>query len=192
MPVAELGDREPVVASVLRAVGERRAVRADRGGHEPAPPVTGHLVPGLPRERDAAVQQRHHLTSVEAAFGEAGEGRLVARGGGDDRSRLEERAVRRDDLAGRVEQQPRRPQRVGEVVSPGLQLGGQPAVAHHESTVERSHGPHCRSADPNAAVSAGCERVSAGYERVSAVGVRGSAEPEVQPQRVRNPFIPCG
>ena len=47
VPVGQLGRRQPVVADVLGAVGQRRAVRPDRGGDQP---VAAGLVGGVARQ----------------------------------------------------------------------------------------------------------------------------------------------
>ena len=65
--------------------------------------------------------------------GESFEAGLVAGGRRDLRTGAEEVEVDASDRIRVVTQEPRRPQLVREVVSPALELGGQPAVQHDRS-----------------------------------------------------------
>ena len=69
------------------------------------------------------------VVSPDSALSETVEGRLVARGRGESSAGPEERAVHGDDLLRRIDQQPRRPQVVRQIVAAGLQFGRQATVA---------------------------------------------------------------
>ena len=64
VPLAQLVDTEPVVAAVLRAVGQHRAVRPDRGCH---PPVGRHGVTRGMRGRDDGQRHPHGGDDPRAA-----------------------------------------------------------------------------------------------------------------------------
>ena len=61
---------------------------------------------------------------------------LVARGHDDVRTGIDVGAVDRADLTGRVGQDPSRPQRVAEVMAPGLEFGRQTTVDGADTAIE--------------------------------------------------------
>ena len=92
----QLGDVEPVVAAVLRPVGQRGAVRPDRGGH-PAAPAAASRRPRPPSGQLDAAPQQAGVRVAEAVRGEAGKGHLVRRRRRHLGAGGEELTVRRDD-----------------------------------------------------------------------------------------------
>jgi hypothetical protein len=104
VPAAKLGDRKPIGAPVLRAVGHRRAVRPDRRSN-PALGSVGQLLARLLGQLHTAAQQGFGLGAVDADGAEALERGLVRRRDGDTCTRLEVVPVRPDDRGGIVEQQ---------------------------------------------------------------------------------------
>jgi hypothetical protein len=128
-----LGGHVAVLAGVLAAVGEHDRIRADRCGDEP---VRAHGVASRAGKLDAEPQQARRLLGADAGRREALVGRLVARRDRDVGAGLEVGAVDGGDVLRRVAQQPRRPQRVGEIVPEPLELGGEPAVEHDGATLQ--------------------------------------------------------
>jgi len=126
--------RRDVVAPVLRAVGQVRAVRAHGTGDPAVLAGGGHPVPG---QLHGARDQRGRLVRVDAGGGEARQRGLVARRRRHLGAGHREGGVRVDDGLRVVPQQPGRPERRGHVVSPGLQLGGQPAVQDDDAGRQR-------------------------------------------------------
>ena len=136
VPGPELGDRQPVVTPVLRAVGQRRPVRTDGGGH-PAPLRVRRGRPGRGRDLHAAPQQRVRRAPVDTDRGQPVVRELVGRRGRHSGPGGEEAGVRRRHGFGRLEQQPPGPQGAGQVVPGRLQLGRQPAVQQHRPLGQR-------------------------------------------------------
>ena len=140
VPRGQVGDAASVAAAVLRPVGQHRAVRPDRGG-DPSPWTVAGLSARVAGQLDAAAQQAFGVRSVEAAGGEPLERGLVARGRGDRGARSEECPVHGQDLVGPVEEQPRRPQRIGQVVAARFQRAGHAAIAdqHRAARAGKGH-----------------------------------------------------
>ena len=122
VPRGQLADRQPVAPAVLRPVGQRRAVRPDRGGD----PARGGRRRSPDRAEPASATLRRSSRAVSSGpipqaanpVNDAwydGRGRHV-------RARPEERPMRRDDRVRVVGQQARRPQRPGEIVPARLEL----------------------------------------------------------------------
>ena len=130
----QLRNRKPVPPDVLLAVGQRRAVRA-RPTPPPTRPSPSGLIAGRRGQFDAAPHQPLRVVSRDSARRETVEGRLVARRRRDRRAGREKSPVSSDDLLRRVEQQPRRPQVVGQVVAARLQFGGQATIADQNGIV---------------------------------------------------------
>ena len=136
VPVAQLGDGQSVAAAVLLSAGQRRAVGSDRGGDQALPAGPTACSSG---QFDAEAQQPLSVGAVDAALGEAVEGGLITGRGGDPGAGGEERLVHRDDVLGRIHQQPGRPQVVGQIVTAGLQFGGQAAVSDQHGILKFEH-----------------------------------------------------
>ena len=142
MEVTQFAHGQAVVAVVLGSVGQHRAIRADRGRD----PQGGRLTPGrddlgpirrpgFGRQGNALAQDVLRLGPVDAALGEALEGRLVAGRGGNSRAGPEIGQVGGHDLARRFDQQTRGPEQVGQVVSALLQLGREAAIEDEDGVL---------------------------------------------------------
>jgi hypothetical protein len=78
MPDAQVGDREVVIAAILRAVGKRRPIRP----HRTSDPAHVSVVAACPRllgEAYAAPDQMLGLASGESASGESADRGLIGR-----------------------------------------------------------------------------------------------------------------
>ena len=117
--------RAPVVARVLGAVREDDGVGPEAPGHEPR---AAAALAGAPGQLDAEAQKGGALVAPHAGRLESLERRVVARRDGDVRARLEVRDVNVLDRLRVVAQQPRRPERIAQVVAAGLELRGETAV----------------------------------------------------------------
>ncbi len=142
VPVGQRRDGQPVAPAILRAVGQCRAVGPDRG-RDPETFRAG-LVARCLGKLDAAPQQRDgalFAVAANPARREPFEGSLVAGRRGDLRAGAEVRGMHRGDLVRGIRQQPRRPQRVGQVVAARLEFGGQATVAdqHGMAIRHQSH-----------------------------------------------------
>ena len=148
MEGAQPGHVEVVVAAVLRAVGQHRAVRPDRGGH---PAVGCHGVTRGGGQLDAPAQQALDLVAVRPLGAEALEGHLVRRGGRDLGPGGEELPVGPLDRLRVVAQQARRPQVARQVVAVLLEQRGEAAVEDDGALgdgVRRSRAGHAQSLAP--------------------------------------------
>ena len=121
-----------VVAAVLGAVGEHRAVRSDRAGDEKIGDwdggLVGEAVASSTRELDAAADGVECRRAVETGGLEALDGRLVAGSRRDPRPGPEVVEMELLDR-GRVRQKDaRRPEPIRQVVAACLELGREPAV----------------------------------------------------------------
>ena len=126
-------------------------------------PQTVNLVAGGLRQPDAAMQEPGGVVSPDSALSEPVEGRLIARGRGDRSSRAEERAVHGDNLLRCIDQQPCRPEIVGQIVAASLQFGRQAAVCDQHGIVGRSeHHVANSTATLAAALRASADRPGAG------------------------------
>jgi hypothetical protein len=125
-------DGQPVTSAVFRPVGERGAVRTNRGCHPSGIAVAGR---GGTRQLDTAPQQPGRLDAADSARGEPVEGRLVAGRGGDHRSGGKESSVYGLDVPGSVDEKSRRPQDIGNVVPTRLEFSGQAAIADQHGIV---------------------------------------------------------
>ena len=142
MPFPQLGHGQPVVAAVLRAVGQGRPVRPDRGRDE-AGHIVGGRVPGVAGQPDAASQRPFRVSAGQPDGLEPVCADLVGAGDRHPGSRLEEGGVRRDQRGRILHQQPRGPERGRQVVAAGLQQGRQPTVEQ-----DRADGHRLRHARP--------------------------------------------
>ncbi len=138
----------------------RRKGRSGRGTlrRRPAPRHTGptdaatqrssrrprRAPPSRARGCGATVGPRRRAT--DSAGRETVEGRLVARRRRDRRARPEKRGVSSDDLVGRFEQQPCRPQVVGEVMAACLEFGRQTAIGDQHGIVGELRTPRSATA----------------------------------------------
>ena len=127
---------------------EQPSARIDRRTprHWPAPRRTarrrGHPAAVAPTSSRAVAASstlrrisRSASSRRDSARRETVEGRLVARRRRDRRARPIRTPVSCDDLVGRVEQQPRRPQVVGQVVAAGLEFSRQATIADQHGIV---------------------------------------------------------
>ena len=136
-PPVESGEArvvDGVIAGVLRAVRQERPVGSYARRDERPPPASA--VRRIAPEPVALLRGELHREPEDAlgflvgesVAGKAGEAGLI--GGGDDavRARFEEPRVNRADRVGRLDQHPRRPERVIQVEAVGFEFGGEAAV----------------------------------------------------------------
>ena len=124
-----------IIAAILRAVGEKRAIRPHRTGHQQR---TGLRVLGevrlarFARQLDAFADQRPGLRVIQPACGKTRRSGLIA--GGDRHLRPGAKVVEMHiaDQLRVLQQHFRRPQAVSQIAAAGLQLGGHGAVQQHE------------------------------------------------------------
>ena len=133
VPLCQRRDGQAVATAVFRPVGQRRAVGTDRRGNPAS--IATYLVTRRSGQFDAAAQQASGLPAVDAPGRETVERGLIARRGGEHRSGAKERDVNGHNLVGCVNEQPRRPERIREIVAAGLQFGGQAAVTDQHGIV---------------------------------------------------------
>ena len=146
MEVRERVDGEPVVAAVLRAVRQERPVRPHRCRHEERVRVErgafgAIMLAGRVRQFDASAEEPGRRCAVETPAGESFERRLVRRRRRDPRPCPEEREMGPNDLLRILDQEPRRPERVGEIGALRLELRREPAVQHERRGREEREKP---------------------------------------------------
>jgi hypothetical protein len=136
--VDQLPHGQPVPPHVLGAVGQHRAVRTYRRGHDP---LVAGCVGGLPRQLHAPPHQAGRALAAQAALGEALERRLVAGRDRDVGTGCEVVRVHGADQIRILEEDARRPQRVAQVGAAPLELRRESAV-QHKRTLEAIVDPH--------------------------------------------------
>lgn len=134
MKVHQLLDRQHVVATIFRAIGQIRAIRSHRACH---PQRRGMRVQRqmigtrLHRQRYAASDQRLRLRNIQSACGKSQRRGLITGGDRALRTGSEVIAMHLIDQLRLLHQHARRPQRIVEIAAALLQLGGQRAIQHH-------------------------------------------------------------
>ena len=118
-----------IVAGVLGAVGQHRAVRADRGGDERAP------IGALASQLNAPSEQRGRGVTVDTAVRESLVARLVAGADHDVGAGVDVCTVDLDDRGGILDREASRPQLVAEIGAPSLELGREPPIEHDDPRV---------------------------------------------------------
>ena len=142
----ESGFVEIVVARVLRTVRQEGAVGTDARGNERAlasGPPSGVRPEGARASRARSTlrtQERAGLGLRQAFTHEAGHSGLIAGGGDAVGAGVEVRGVHGGDRFRRVQQEPRRPERVVEVEAGPLQLRGEPAVEDERAPAGEKRG----------------------------------------------------
>ncbi len=132
MEIRERFIAHPIAPSIFRAVGEHRAIRADRGGHQRLglrrARARAELIAGGPRERDGLEHETGGAIAIDAALRESLERRLVGGGGRHLRAGFEVIEMDGADEIRLLDEIFGGPQRIGEICATALELGCERAV----------------------------------------------------------------